>query len=89
MSTELTEVDVDEGDTDLGRVRVETEDATGQERAYEVGLSADAIDGEHILSGRRVDADAPDGPAGGGPSEAAWDAAADHFREQGHEVFGR
>ena len=90
MSETVEPLPVNETDTDLARVRVTTEDATGTERVYRISLPAsECIDGAYVMAGRRVDDDAPeDEPAGGGPSSGAYDAAREYFREQGFEVFG-
>lgn len=80
---------VNETDTDLARCRVTTADAVGRERVYEIGLPATGmVDGKPVMAGRRVDADAPDDVREDGPSDAAWNAAREHFERQGHEVFG-
>ncbi|MFW6435704.1 MAG: hypothetical protein ACOCY1_04915 [Halovenus sp.] len=90
MSETVEELPVNETDTDLARVRVTMEDAVGTERVYEISLPAsECIDGAYVMSGRRVDDDAPeDQLAGGGPSSGAYDAAREHFRKQGFDVFG-
>lgn len=82
-------LDVNETDTDLARCRVTTADALGQTRVYEIGLPATGMVGdEHVMAGRRVDDDRPDGMSGRSPSDAAWNAAREYFEGQGHEVFG-
>jgi hypothetical protein len=68
--------------------RVTTTDATGTERVYEVSISVDLFGEGHTngLQGKRVDADAPDEPAGGGVPSRVFEAAGEHFRDRGFEV---
>lgn len=81
---------IEETDTDVERITVVTEDATGQVREYSIGLDPTAmVDGEYVMSGRRTDGGVPDDDRVHGPSEAAWDVAANYFRAAGYEVFGR
>lgn len=89
MPVSVDPVPVPSERSDLARVHVATEDATGTSRDYDIILSQDTVDGAHVMAGSRVDDDAPDDPAGGGPSEAAYEAAAEHFQAEGYEVFGR
>ena len=90
MSSEVMPEHVEKTDTDVARVTVTTEDATGKTRKYSIGLAPTMmVDGAYVMSGRRVDDAVPDDNRVHGPSDAAWDAAASHFMEEGYEVFGR
>jgi hypothetical protein len=89
MSVSATPESTGKTDTDLMRVRVVTEDATGTRREYTVGIAPNqTIDGAYVMHGRRVDSDAPDEAAGGGVSSKAWDAAAEQFKRNDFEIFG-
>jgi len=69
-------------------VKVRTVDGAGVEREYRIRLTTDEIGDGRILGGRRIDDDAPDEPAGGGPTERAYDAARRAFQERGFDVHG-
>jgi len=75
-------------DADEPEVLVETTDATGTTREYLVVLTNDdyTFDDGRLMAGRRVDDDAPDDPAGGGPTERAYDAARKAFERRGFDV---
>lgn len=87
MPVTVDPVEIAESDTDLARCTVAIEDATGQVREYDIRLSPDEIaDDGYLMAGSRIDDAAPDEPAGGGPSQMAWNAAREHFRDLGFEV---
>lgn len=83
-------VDVNGGepryDGSVARCIVTIRDATGQARQYDISLGPETLSKGYLMGGSRIDADAPDEPAGGGPTEKAWDAARDHFEDRDFEV---
>lgn len=77
-----------DSDEDLA-VKVRTVDGAGVEREYRIALTDDeTFDDGRLLSGRRIDDDAPDEPAGGGVSDRAFAAARRAFEERGFDVHG-
>lgn len=92
MTVDVAPAPMEETDSDLARVHVTTTDATNTTREYDIKLSADNLDDRgYIMAGSRVDDNAPsEEPAGGGPSQTAYEAAAEYFQTvEGYEVFGR
>lgn len=90
MSVDVELIEVEETDTNLAECLVTTTDAAGNVREYKIGLDpTNTVDSAIVQSGSRVDEDAPDEPAGGGVSELAWNASAEHFEERGFEVAFR
>ncbi len=77
-------------DADEPEVLVETTDATGTTREYLVVLTDDdyTFDDGRLLAGKRTDDDAPDEPAGGGPTQRAYQAARRAFESRGFDVHG-
>ena len=77
-------------DADEPEVLVETTDASGTTREYLVVLTDDdyTFDDGRLMAGRRVDDEAPDEPAGGGPTRRAYDAARRTFESRGFDVHG-
>lgn len=73
-------------DADEPTVLVETTDATGATRQYQITLTNGSLGDGRILEGCRVDDDAPDEPAGGGVSSRAWVAARKAFESRGFDV---
>lgn len=87
MPVEVEPVPPTRGDDSLSRCRVTITDATGKTREYDIRLQEHRFEGGYLMGGSRVDDDAPDDPAGGGPTELAWKAAREHFRDIGWEVY--
>lgn len=87
-------VRVDRGPKGFGaeepEVRVTTTDATGTEREYLIVLTDDdyTFDDGRLLAGKRTDDEAPDEPAGGGPTQRAYSAARRAFESRGFDVHG-
>ena len=76
-------------EVEVPAVIVTTTDGAGTERKYWIALTTDeTFDDGRLLSGRRIDDDAPDEPAGGGPSDRAYAAARRAFEERGFDVHG-
>jgi len=70
-------------------VKVRTVDAVNTEREYRIALTdGETFDDGRLLSGRRIDDDAPDEPAGGGVTRRAYAAARQWFEECGFDVHG-
>lgn len=75
-------------DSDLDTCVVYTTDATGRNRVYRIHLTAERLDDGHIMAGRRIDGEHSDRERPTSPSERAWDAAREHFRDLDYEVHG-
>lgn len=74
-------------DDDRAAVLVETTDATGETRRYRVTLTGDVLNGKSIFAGKRVDAHDYDRDTPDAPTSAVYEAAREHFRAQGYEVY--
>lgn len=73
-------------DNSLAACEVVTVDAAGVERWYRISLSDDAtFDDGYLMAGQRIEPEPPEGEVAG-PSQRAWDAAREHFRDRGFEV---
>jgi hypothetical protein len=83
----LTIEPTDDPRDDADAVEITTTDARGVERVYKMSIGHEEMATGYIVCGKRVDEDAPDEPAGGGPSQRVWEAAREHFRSEGWEVW--
>jgi hypothetical protein len=84
MTVEVLE-EADAGERYRAACIVETTDATGATRRYRVSLTGDFIGGRYLLAGKRVDEHDHDRTPDA-PSQAAYDAAREWFRAEGHAV---
>ena len=73
-------------DADRPTVVVRTTDATETTRKYRIALGPEELDDGIVLGGKRIDDGVPDDGQVHGPSQQAWDAAREYFRDQGYEV---
>lgn len=83
MTVQIHDYTTDADGDYLAELTVVTEDAASIERRYEMALRDDSAFNKPMVVGKRV---GPDGNRTGSPSQTAWDAARQHFRERGHEV---
>ena len=86
MAIEVTEEVEPELSRHKARCIVETVDAKGEKRRYEVSLTDDVINGRSILAGKRVDDHEYDRETPDSPTQAVYDAARSWFNDAGYPI---